>query len=207
MPVRLLFVRPEPQTASQVVEMVWHNGSCQHTGGLFMGAMPGLLVWLHAWHYFPCMWQLVPAGWCLLGWHIDGGLGGAWSKDNRRGHGWSRKLGCLEKRHSGVLEAAGWLDQILILLLWQNGIMGQKTRIVGGHVFVCTCLTCVSCCDWFVFTDINVIWVTWVLRERHNAREASSILFLLDLSSAYCQIIVFPAFQWHWNTLAECRPA
>lgn len=172
------FVRPEPQTASQVVEIVWHNGSCQHTGGLFMRAMPGLLVWPHAWHYFLCMWQLVPTGWCVLGWHIDRGGGWrTWCKDNRRGHGWSRTLGCLERLHSGVLEAAGRLDRILILLLWQNSTMGKKTRIVGVHVFVCTCLTCASCCDWFVCTYINVIWVTWVLGEHHNAREASSILF------------------------------
>lgn len=99
-----------------------------------------------------------------------------WCKDNRRGHGWSRTLGCLERRHSGVFQAAGRRDRILILLLWQNGTKGEKTKIVGVHVFVCTCLTCASCCDWFVCTDINVIWVTWVLRERHNAREASSIL-------------------------------
>lgn len=130
--------------------------------------------------------------------------GGAWCKDNRRGHGWSRTLGCLERRHSGVFRAAGRRDRILILLLWQNGTMGEKTKIVGVHAFVCTCLTCASCCDWFVCTDINVIWVTWVLRERHNAREASSILsFFFVLFLAYCQIIAFPVSQCHRNTLAR----
>ncbi len=202
MPVRLLFFsRPEPQTASQVVEMVWHNGSCQHTGGhartFSLTACLALLP-MHV-AASPCWMVFIRLA------HRRGvgvGGGGAWSKDNRRGHGWSRKLGCLEKRHSGVLEAAGWLDQILILLLWQNGIMGQKTRIVGGHVFVCTCLTCASCCDWFVFTDIHV-------SPKGTSQCQGSILNSFFVGSIFCilsdnSISCFPVALKHASRVSTC---
>ncbi|KAL1264707.1 hypothetical protein QQF64_005062 [Cirrhinus molitorella] len=91
------------------------------------------------------MWQLVPAGRCVLGWHIDGGVHGA--RTTAEGMADPERWDVWSPATQAVLEAAGRLDRILILLLWQNDTMGAKTRIVGGRVFVCTCLTCASCCD------------------------------------------------------------
>ncbi len=117
---------------------------------------------------------------------------------HRRGVGWCMKQGQPSRARliqkagmfgekgatQGVLEAAGWLDQILILLLWQNGIMGQKLGC--GWAGVCLhmpkmCILLRLICVHRHKCDLSYMSP----KGTSQCREASSIFFLLDLSSAY----------------------